>query len=159
MYENILEFNVTLADADRIRRRTKKGIESLLASETARQKSDSLIKKGDVYFGESALERKQTGSYYTPESLVRFLNGKTVIEPLQDRFAQNYRERFDLFIREAHEGHDVAVRRGAAQSAIALVERYVKEVVLIFKLCDPGMGSGHFLVNAADQITDLYMTT
>jgi len=158
MYENILEFNVTLADADRLRRRTKKGIESPLASETARQKNDSLIKKGDVYFSESALERKQTGSYYTPESLVRFLNGKTVIEPLQDRFAQNYRERFDLFIREAHEGHDVAVRRGAAQSAIALVERYVKEVVLIFKLCDPGMGSGHFLVNAADQITDLIVS-
>jgi hypothetical protein len=158
MYENILEFNVTLADADRIRRRTKKGIESLLASETTRQKSDSLIKKGDVYFGESALERKQTGSYYTPESLVRFLNGKTVIQPLKDRFAQDYRERFDLFIREAHEGHDVAVRRGAAQSAVALVERYVKEVVLIFKLCDPGMGSGHFLVNAADQITDLIVS-
>jgi len=158
MYENILEFNVTLADADRLRRRTKKGIESLLASETARQKSDSLIKKGDVYFGESALERKQTGSYYTPESLVRFLNGKTVIQPLKDRFAQDYRERFDLFIREAQEGHDVAVRRGAAQSAIALVERYVKEVVLIFKLCDPGMGSGHFLVNAADQITDLIVS-
>ena len=158
MYENILEFNVTLADADRLRRRTKKGIESLLASETTRQKSDSLIKKGDVYFGESALERKQTGSYYTPESLVRFLNGKTVIQPLKDRFAQDYRERFDLFIREAQEGHDVAVRRGAAQSAIALVERYVKEVVLIFKLCDPGMGSGHFLVNAADQITDLIVS-
>jgi hypothetical protein len=158
MYENILEFNVTLADADRIRRRTKKGIESLLASETNRQKSDSLIKKGDVYFGESALERKQTGSYYTPESLVRFLNGKTVIQPLMDRFAQEYRERFDLFIREAQEGHDMAVRRGAAQSAIALVERYVKEVVLIFKLCDPGMGSGHFLVNAADQTTDLIVS-
>ena len=158
MYENILEFNVTLADADRLRRRTKKGIESLLASETTRQKSDSLIKKGDVYFGESALERKQTGSYYTPESLVRFLNGKTVIQPLQDRFAQDYRERFDLFTREASEGHDVAVRRGAAQSAIALVERYVKEVILIFKLCDPGMGSGHFLVNAADQITDLIVS-
>ncbi|MFH1911103.1 MAG: hypothetical protein ABIK91_03630 [Pseudomonadota bacterium] len=158
MYENILEFNVTLADADRLRRRTKKGIESPLASETARQKNDSLIKKGDVYFGESALERKQTGSYYTPESLVRFLNGKTVIQPLKDRFAQDYRERFDLFIREAQEGHDVAVRRGAAQSAIALVERYVKEVVLIFKLCDPGMGSGHFLVNAADQITDLIVS-
>ena len=158
MYENILEFNVTLADADRLRRRTKKGIESLLASETVHQKSDSLIKKGDVYFGESALERKQTGSYYTPESLVRFLNGKAVIQPLKDRFTQDYRARFDLFIREAQEGNDVAVRRGAAQSAIALVERYVKEVVLIFKLCDPGMGSGHFLVNAADQMTDLIVS-
>jgi hypothetical protein len=76
LYENILEFTVTLADADRIRRRTKKGIEILLASETSQQKGDTLIKKGSVYFGASALERKQTGSFYTPEALVRFLNQK-----------------------------------------------------------------------------------
>lgn len=158
MYETILEFTVTLADADRLRRRTKKGVDILLASETTHQKGDGIISKGDVYFGESALERKQTGSYYTPESLVHFLNAKAIIGPLRDRFKKDYRERFDLFIREAQEGHDVAVRRGAAQSAIALVERYVLEVVLIFKLCDPGMGSGHFLVNAADQITDLIVS-
>ena len=72
LYENILEYTVLLADANRIRRRTKKGVEMLLASQTTKKQGDTLIKKGDVYFGESALERKQTGSYYTPESLVRF---------------------------------------------------------------------------------------
>ncbi|MFH1912442.1 MAG: hypothetical protein ABIK91_10565, partial [Pseudomonadota bacterium] len=154
MYETILEFTVTLADADRIRRRSKKGVEILLASETTQRKGDGLIRKGEVWFGESALERKQTGSYYTPESLVHFLNAKAVIGPLRDRFEKDCRERFDLFIREAKTGHDVTIRRGAAQSAVALVERFVREVVLRFKLCDPAMGSGHFLVNAANQITD-----
>ena len=76
LYENILEYKVILADAARIRRRSKKGIEILLASETSQQKGDVLIRKGDVFFGETALERKQTGSYYTPESLVRFINEK-----------------------------------------------------------------------------------
>ncbi len=155
LYENILEYTVMLADADRIRRRTKKGVEILLASQTTKKQGDTLIKKGDVYFGESALERKQTGSYYTPESLVRFLNEKTIIQPLREKFEQDYRQRFDELLEQARKGHDVGTRRGAAQAASAMVERFVEEVVQEFKVCDPAMGSGHFLVDAANQMAGL----
>lgn len=155
LYENILEYTVQLADADRIRRRTKKGVELLLASQTTRKAGDTLIKKGEVYFGESALERKQTGSYYTPESLVRFLNEKTIIQPLRETFERDYRGRFDEFLDQAREGHDIGARRGAAQSAAALVERFAIDAILNFKVCDPAMGSGHFLVDAANQMAGL----
>ncbi|MEA3415148.1 MAG: hypothetical protein U9R02_03175, partial [Thermodesulfobacteriota bacterium] len=137
LYENILEYTVQLANADRIRRRTKKGVEMLLASETTKKAGDTLIKKGDVYFGESALERKQTGSYYTPESLVRFLNEKTIVQPLAETFELEYRQRFNELLEQASNGHDAGTRRGAAQSAAALVERFVEEEVLNFKVCDP----------------------
>ena len=156
LYENILEYTVQLADADRIRRRTKNGgVETLLASQTQRQIGDTLIRKGDVFFGESALERKQTGSYYTPESLVRFLNEKTITQPLKVKFEKDYRLRFNEFLDQASNGHDVDTRRGAAQSAAALVERFVEEEVLNFKVCDPAMGSGHFLVDASNQMSGL----
>ncbi len=155
LYENILEYTVLLADADRIRRRTKKGVEMLLASQTTKRIGDTLIKKGDVYFGESALERKQSGSYYTPESLVRFLNEKTIVQPLYQTFEQNYRQRFNELLEQASNGHDVGTRRGAAQSAAALVEHFVEEEILNFKVCDPAMGSGHFLVDAANQMAGL----
>jgi hypothetical protein len=155
LYENILEYTVLLTDADRIRRRTKKGMEMLLVSQTTKKPGDTLIKKGDVYFGESALERKQTGSYYTPESLVRFLNEKTIIQPLNEKFEQDYRQRFDELLEQALKGHDMGTRRGAAQAASALVERFVEEVLLNFKVCDPAMGSGHFLVDAANQMAGL----
>jgi hypothetical protein len=155
LYENILEYTVLLADADRIRRRTKKGVEILLASQTTKKQGDTLIKKGDVYFGESALERKQTGSYYTPESLVRFLNEKTIIQPLNEKFKKDYRQRFDELLEQVRKGHDVGTCRGAAQAASAMVERFVEEVVLKFKVCDPAMGSGHFLVDAANQMAGL----
>ena len=158
LYENILEYTVLLADADRIRRRTKKGVEMLLASQTTRKQGDTLIKKGDVYFGESALERKQTGSYYTPESLVRFLNEKTIIQPLKEKFEQDYRNRFDELLEQMRKGHDVGTRRGAAQAASALVERFVEEEVLKFKVCDPAMGSGHFLIDAANQMAELVVS-
>jgi len=127
----------------------------LLASQTTKKAGDTLIKKGDVYFGESALERKQTGSYYTPESLVRFLNEKTIVQPLREIFEQEYRQRFNEFLEQAGNGHDNGTRRGAAQSAAALVGRFVEEEVLNFKVCDPAMGSGHFLVDAANQMSGL----
>ena len=155
LYENILEYTVLLADADRIRRRTKNGVEIQLASETTKQKNDTLIRKGDVYFGETALERKQTGSYYTPESLVRFLNAKAIIKPLQDRFEADYRKRFDEFVEQTAGDYEAASAQSAASSAVALVERFVSEEVLQFKACDPAMGSGHFLVDAANQMAGL----
>ena len=155
LYENILEYTVQLADADRYRRRSKKGISILLASQTNKQTGDTLIKKGDVYFGESALERKQTGSYYTPESLVHFLNEKTIVKPLLEIFEKNYRQRFSELLQQAKSGHDSETQRGAAQSAAALVEQFVEEQVLNFKVCDPAMGSGHFLVDATNQMTRL----
>jgi len=155
LHETILEYTVQLADADRIRRRTKKGVEILLASQTTKKAGDTLIKKGDVYFGESALERKQTGSYYTPESLVRFLNEKTIIQPLCEVFEREYRPRFNELLEQATNGYDMGARRGAAQSAAALVERFAHEVVLNFKICDLAMGSGHFLVDASNQMAGL----
>lgn len=155
LYENILEYTVLLADTDRIRRRTKKGVDIILASETDKQKGDTLITKGDVYFGESALERKQTGSYYTPESIVQFLNNKAVIEPLRKKFEKEYRTRFNQFLEQIHSGDDDATRRGAGRSAIALIERFVDESVLKFRVCDPAMGSGHFLVDTVNQMVGL----
>jgi len=155
LYENILEYTVQLADADRIRRRTKKGVEMLLASQTTKKAGDTLIKKGDVYFGESALERKQTGSYYTPEPLVRFLNEKTIVQPLREIFEKKYRKRFNDFLEQAQKGYDIGARRGAAQSAAALIERFAEKEVLQFKVCDPAMGSGHFLVDASNPPWDI----
>ena len=155
LHETILEYTVQLANADRIRRRTKKGMEILLASEATKKAGDTLIKKGDVYFGESALERKQTGSYYTPESLVRFLNEKTIVHPLREIFERKYRQRFNDLLEQASNGHDIGTRRGAAQSAAALVERFAEDELLKFKVCDLAMGSGHFLVDAANQMAGL----
>ena len=158
LYENILEYSVVLADADRIRRRTKKGVQIVLASGQSRLPGDTFIEKGEVYFGESALERKQTGSYYTPESLVRFLNEKSIAIPLLERFEAKYRERFDAFKREALEGFDPGTCRGAAESSAELVSRFVEEELLSYTVCDPAMGSGHFLVDAANQMTGVVMS-
>lgn len=155
LYENILEYTVHLADTDYIRRRNKRGTELLLASGTTERSGDMLIRKGQVYFGETALERKQTGSYYTPESLVRFLNQKSIIQPLEEIFKSKYRQRFDELLEQIHRGHNDNIKRGAALSAAELIERFVEDKVLTFTVCDPAMGSGHFLVNATNQMAGM----
>jgi len=156
LYENILEYNVVIADAPFNRYITKKGPILRLESDGKPSNDARLlkkIKKGDVFFAQTALERKQTGSYYTPEPLVRFLNERAIIDPLREKFESDYRRRFNELLDQARSGYDAGTRRGAAQSAIALIERFVNEELLHFKVCDPAMGSGHFLVDASNQMS------
>lgn len=154
MYESILEFKVRLADTDYIRRRSNNGWQTLPAAGQRAQEGDIRIKAGDIFFGETALERKQSGSYYTPESLVRFLVGKAVIAPLRARWESGYRDRFNAFVEQTRTGYDDAARRGALRSAQELVNQFVQREVLTYKVCDPAMGSGHFLVAAANLMAD-----
>lgn len=155
MYEAILEYKVRLADTDYLRRRTKKGSQTIPAAGQKLQEGDVRIKSGDIFFGETALERKQSGSYYTPESLVRFLVGKAVIAPLRARWESGYRDRFAAYLKQTREGYDDAARRGALRSAEELVTQFVQKEVLTYKVCDLAMGSGHFLVAAANLMADL----
>jgi len=67
-------------------------------------------------------ERKTTGSYYTPSSLIQVLLDSALDPVIEDR---------------------VAVQRDAAQREQAL---------LALKICDPACGSGHFLIAAAHRI-------
>jgi hypothetical protein len=155
MYEAILEYKVRLADTDYLRRRTKNGWQTLPAAGQKAQDGDIRIKSGDIFFGETALERKQSGSYYTPESLVRFLVTKAIIAPLHECWDRSYRERFAAFPEQGRTGYDDAARRGAVRAAAELVALFVRREVLPYKVCDPAMGSGHFLVAASNLMADL----
>jgi hypothetical protein len=154
MYEAILEFKVRLADTYYLRRRTKNGWQTLPAAGQKSQEGDIRIKAGDIFFGETALERKQSGSYYTPESLVRFLVGKAVIAPLRERWDSSYRDRFAAYVEQARTGYDDAARRGGIRAAEELITLFVQREVLTYNVCDPAMGSGHFLVAAANLMAD-----
>jgi type I restriction-modification system DNA methylase subunit len=67
-------------------------------------------------------ERKTTGSYYTPSSLIQVLLDSALDPVIQDRLKG---------------------KQDAAQQKLALLE---------LKVCDPACGSGHFLIAAAHRI-------
>ena len=82
--------------------------------------------------------RKDSGSYYTPDDLVRLVVAET-LEPLA-------RRRVDVF---AEKARALAGRRRRALEAVDPAE-----AVLSLKVCDPAMGSGHFLVALVDWLAD-----
>jgi hypothetical protein len=67
-------------------------------------------------------ERKSTGSYYTPHTLVEELIASALVPVIQDRLA----------------GKNTAEEK--------------KEALLSIKVCDPACGSGHFLLAAARRL-------
>ena len=88
--------------------------------------------------------RKGSGSYYTPESLVRLIIERTV-GPLVD-------ERIEKFRVKASELKKS--RRPLKERLDDLATLDPASRILELKICDPAMGSGHFLVSLVDWMAD-----
>jgi len=87
--------------------------------------------------------RKNSGSYYTPDELVGLILDET-LEPL----VEERREAFRSALAASSEDDDEGVRRRALKDADAA------EAILSLRVCDPAMGSGHFLVSLVDTLAD-----
>lgn len=90
------------------------------------------------------LERKQSGSYYTPDSLVNELIKSALLPVMRDRLED--------------EGLPVVGEEDLGEVTTGLLEHYAdlsaqkrgagKEALLTMDVVDPAAGSGHFLVKA-----------
>ncbi len=100
-------------------------------------------------------ERKATGSYYTPDYIVEYIVRQTVGPILEARAAtfaaamERVAEARRALSHTADPGK-TRLLRGQLEAA----ERDAREAFLGVKVLDPAMGSGHFLVNAVDFLTD-----
>ena len=111
--------------------------ERLLEHEVARV-GDEIVVRPNVF------ARKGSGSYYTPDELVTLILEET-IGPL-------VRARLDAFATEAEK-----LRKSRRRLRFRLTE--LKRLdpasrLLDLKVCDPAMGSGHFLVGFVDYLAD-----
>jgi len=114
--------------------------EGLLESEVA---LDPEAPQG-VALRPNAYARKTSGSYYTPESLVRLVIRRAVNPLLADR-------------RDAFAKHAAALGSDTRQKTDRLRDlgrHDPAEAFLTLKICDPAMGSGHFLVSLVDHLAD-----
>ena len=94
---------------------------------------------GTIAVRPNVFARKGSGSYYTPDALVGLILDETV-GPLAE-------QKLDTF-RAAVAAHDP--QRGTQ----ALAAADPAEALLDLKICDPAMGSGHFLVSLVDLLSD-----
>ncbi len=108
-----------------------------------------IVRDGDeIAIRPNVFARKGSGSYYTPDDLVALIIKET-IEPL-------VQSRVDDFNAKESE---LATRRLPEDRRIGRLKQLdPAEKLLELKVCDPAMGSGHFLVNLVDHLTDRVIT-
>jgi len=121
IYEGLLEYKPEIASDDLVIVK-EKGREVFKKAESTstpqKGKNGGCISKGDIYLRTDKGERKATGSYYTPDDIVKYIVEST-LEPI---------------IKEIE-------KRGLKG------KDFVQEILSI-RVLDPAMGSGHFLVEA-----------
>lgn len=88
--------------------------------------------------------RHESGSYYTPDSLVSLIIEKAVGPFVEERL-QAFRE----------EAAKLAKDKRPIETRLALLQGFDPALrILELRICDPSMGSGHFLVNLVDWLAD-----
>lgn len=99
---------------------------------------------GAITIRPNIFARKSSGSYYTPEDLVRVIVDGA-INPLVT-------QRIDAFRSKAEE---LATSAQPEEYRLGALKRLdPAERLLDLKVCDPAMGSGHFLVSLVDYLAD-----
>jgi hypothetical protein len=88
--------------------------------------------------------RHDIGAYYTPEALVRLVTHEAVGPLLAEK-----RAAFAGALARVRQDH-----RSAADKCADLRRFDPAEAFLALKICDPAMGSGHFLVSLVDWLAD-----
>ena len=92
--------------------------------------------EGGIRVRPNPFVRKDWGSYYTPDDLVGLVIEEAV-GPLVEARGKAFRD---------------AAEKGAGPAELARLDPAQK--ILELKVCDPAMGSGHFLVNLVDWLAD-----
>ncbi len=126
-------------------------------AEAAALKIRATLPKGRLYLENNKRERKATGSYYTPDYIVKYIVKHAVGPVLAEK-----REALTPRIRAAQKKFAEVVQRKRTVEKVqpdlpGLLNEVAGEALhdlFEVKTLDPAMGSGHFLVEAVDFITD-----
>jgi hypothetical protein len=103
---------------------------------------------GGLRLRPSIFARKTTGSYYTPEELVRLILRRAVGPLLAER-----RQAF------ADRASALASDRRAKSERLKILQALDPAMRFVgLRVCDPAMGSGHFLVSLVDYLADEVLT-
>ncbi len=171
IYEGLLEFKIRIAPEKMAVVQGKKTEEvipyreaiktkrKVLTKGRGRNAEERVYRPGDVYLENDRRERRATGSYYTPDHIVKYIVEHTVGPVLEKRFAElraKFREAQQAY-RNAQRRNENLVKQGLKPEDPAKVANtYLHLVDDLFDLrvLDPAMGSGHFLVEAVDFVCD-----
>ena len=151
IYEGLLEYKLKIADQDLVPIKDKGKEIFVSLAEAKKQKNkireDEEVKAGEIYLVTDKGERKATGSYYTPDYIVKYIVENTLgplVEERQKKVSEKISE-----IKEKLKGTKGLTREFYGKD-LRKAEGSLIDEILSLKVLDPAMGSGHFLVEATD---------
>ncbi|MCG2718279.1 MAG: BREX-1 system adenine-specific DNA-methyltransferase PglX [Nanoarchaeota archaeon] len=121
IYEGLLEYKLKLATEPMVAVKEKGKEKWVPESEFKGKKSIERVDANEIYLATDKGGRKATGSYYTPEYIVKYIVENTLTPIVKEKI-------------------DKAIENNNKCS----------DAILSIKVLDPAMGSGHFLVEAVD---------
>jgi hypothetical protein len=159
IYEGLLEFKLRIA-GEKLAVTKEKGKEVYKPAVQVK-KPLAIIDKGEVYLENDKRERKATGSYYTPDYIVKYIVRHTVgpvldrkLEALEKRLREAQRDyrNYVKLVEARHKafGRDESV---AAYWNNRDMQNLVDDCLNV-RVLDPAMGSGHFLVEVVDYVSN-----
>jgi type I restriction-modification system DNA methylase subunit len=153
LYEGLLEHKLFIATEDTEVKVAQGKIQFIPTSKGGKLLVGHYVKTGEVYFAGDPSERRSTGSYYTPEYIVDYIVRNTLGEKLKELKSAFLKEQLPAM--EAHQG---AVDEDERKALSNLLEEkmlaFTRDKVLKLSVLDPAMGSGHFLVNATNLVSN-----
>ena len=134
IFETLMEFSVRQAEKNIMLLEGRNGVREV----QTRQEFTYSYQKNDLYLASKGgiVSRKTTASYYTPDKIVEFLVGRG-LEPILE-------ERQKLI-----DGDLKKYKKSKSTENLQIC----MDRLLDIQVLDPTMGSGHFLVEALNQIT------
>ncbi|WP_319760591.1 Eco57I restriction-modification methylase domain-containing protein [Maridesulfovibrio sp.] len=105
---------------------------------------DLTYQEGGINIQPSTFARKGSGSYYTPDDLVQLILSET-LEPLVERSRKGFTDKI-VELEDKPLSED--------RKMMQLKNQDPATSILKLKICDPAMGSGHFLVSLVDYLAD-----
>ncbi|MBI5526262.1 MAG: Eco57I restriction-modification methylase domain-containing protein, partial [Deltaproteobacteria bacterium] len=165
IYEGLLEFDLRIAGED-LGIIKDKGSELYVALDRMdpdaagrAAKRGNVVRRGEIYLENDKHERRATGSYYTPDHIVKYIVAHAVgpvleakLDTLRPALRRAEIERKAFEKKEAEK-----VRHGMKAAPAGLLsdaDRKIVDEIFGLKVLDPAMGSGHFLVETVDFITE-----
>ncbi len=146
IYEGLLELQLRIAREPMVCIKEKGKWVWIPTSMQGDQKAQKQRNKGELYLEYSNRKRKQTGTYFTPDSIVNHIVHYTVGTVIENRFKKT-EQLMKIYERETTSQHHTRDR-------IQKLERELFETLFSISILDPAMGSGNFLVHAADYLSD-----
>ena len=167
IYEGLLEFKIRIASEKMAvvkGKRTEEVIpykeaKKVLTIGRGHNAQERVYQPGDVYLENDRRERKATGSYYTPEHIVKYILENTVGPVLEEKFEKlrpkfrQAQERYHKKLQQAEVLKKQGLRPDDPNKVANTYQSLVDELFDL-RVLDPAMGSGHFLVETVDFICD-----